>query len=145
MRRRGGRGHRAQLGGKPCSCEMGNLYRFTEPIVLLALARLGTAHGYQIASEAEPMAVTHAGVDGAAVYRALRRLESTQCVTSKWDTDGAGPARRIYSLTPRGWEHLGEWVDVLGSISSGLGKLLRGSRQAIKDAGRPAAENETTA
>ena len=145
MRRRGGRGHREQLGGKPCSCEMGNLYRFTEPIVLLALARLGTAHGYQIAGEAEPMAVTHAGVDGAAVYRALRRLESTRCVTSKWDTAGAGPARRIYSLTARGWEHLGEWADVLGAISGGLGKLLRGSRQAIKDSGQPSAENETTA
>ena len=145
MRRRGGRGHREQLGGKPCSCEMGNLYRFTEPIVLLALARLGTAHGYQITGEAEPMAVTHAGVDGAAVYRALRRLESTRCVTSKWDTAGAGPARRIYSLTPRGWEHLGEWVEVLDSISGGLGKLLRGSRQAIKASGQPSAGNETAA
>lgn len=59
--------------GRPCTCEMGNLYRFVEPIVLVSLARLGTAHGYQIARDAEEMAVTHAGLDIAAIYRALPR------------------------------------------------------------------------
>lgn len=118
---------------------MGNLYRFCEPIVLLTLARLGTAHGYQIAAEAEPMAVTHAGLDGAAVYRALRRLESTGCVTSTWDTSGGGPARRLYTLTPRGREHLGEWVEVMESIASAISGLLRGSRKALKVGPRSAA------
>ncbi len=114
---------------------MGNLYRFTEPIVLLVLARLGTAHGYQIAAEAAPLAVTHAGIDGAAVYRTLRRLEATECVTSMWDTTGGGPARRLYTLTERGLEHLGEWAEVLGSISSSLGTILRESRRALAAAG----------
>lgn len=126
------RNHREQLGGRPCSCEMGNLYRFTEPIVLLVLARLGTAHGYQIAAEAEPMAVTHAGLDGAAIYRALRRLEATGCVTSGWDTSGGGPARRLYTLTDRGVEHLGEWVEVMDRISSAVGVLVKEGRRAGK-------------
>ena len=125
-----GRNHREQLGGRPCSCEMGNLYRFTEPIVLLVLARLGTAHGYQIAAEAEPLAVTHAGLDGAAIYRALRRLESTDCVTSGWDTSGGGPARRLYTLTDRGVEHLGEWVEVMERIASAVGSLVKQGRKA---------------
>jgi len=111
---------------------MGNLYRFTEPIVLLVLARLGTAHGYQIAAEAEPMAVTHAGLDGAAIYRALRRLEATGCVTSGWDTSGGGPARRLYTLTDRGVEHLGEWVEVMDRISSAVGVLVKEGRRAGK-------------
>lgn len=127
-----GRNHRAQLGGRPCSCEMGNLYRFTEPIVLLVLARLGTAHGYQIAAEAEPMAVTHAGLDGAAIYRALRRLEATGCVTSGWDTSGGGPARRLYTLTDRGIEHLGEWSEVMARITSAVGVLVTEGRKAGK-------------
>ncbi len=117
---------------------MGNLYRFTEPIVLLVLARRGTAHGYQIAAEAEPLAVTHAGIDGAAVYRTLRRLETTGCVTSAWDTTGGGPARRVYTLTDRGLEHLGEWVEVLASISSSLNSILRESRQAVASRGAAA-------
>jgi PadR family transcriptional regulator PadR len=140
------RRHREQLGGRPCSCEMGNLYRFTEPIVLLVLARLGTAHGYQIAAEAEPTAVTHAGLDGAAIYRALRRLESTGCVNSSWDTSGGGPARRLYTLTARGREHLGEWVEVLDAIHDALRGLLRESRKALRSGPRvtPAATSGQT-
>jgi len=111
---------------------MGNLYRFTEPIVLLVLARLDTAHGYQIAAEAEPLAVTHAGLDGAAIYRALRRLEATGCVTSGWDTSGGGPARRLYTLTNRGREHLGEWADVMERISASVEVLTRESRKLLK-------------
>jgi len=118
---------------------MGNLYRFCEPIVLLTLARLGTAHGYQIAAEAEPYAVTHAGLDGAAVYRTLRRLEATNCVTSDWDTGGGGPARRVYSLTDRGWEHLQEWVDVMDRIARSVRGLVQDSRKVIKAAEKQAA------
>jgi DNA-binding PadR family transcriptional regulator len=111
---------------------MGNLYRFTEPIVLLVLARLGTAHGYQIAADAEPMAVTHAGLDGAAIYRALRRLEATGCVTSGWDTSGGGPARRLYTLTDRGLEHLEEWVEVMTGIAGAVSLLVKESRKVVK-------------
>jgi DNA-binding PadR family transcriptional regulator len=114
---------------------MGNLYRFCEPIVLLTLARKGTAHGYQIAAEAEPFAVTHAGLDGAAIYRALRRLEANECVASTWDTGGGGPARRLYTLTPRGWEHLSEWAEVMGGIASSMRTLVRECRKTL-DAAR---------
>jgi len=132
MRHRRGQCNRGGRG--PCTCEMGNLYRFCEPIVLLTLARLGTAHGYQISAEAAPFNVTHAGVDGAAVYRALRRLESSGCVTSTWDTSGGGPARRVYALTPRGWEHLDEWVQVMDGIVGSIGRLTKEGRRAL-DAG----------
>ena len=110
---------------------MGNLYRFCEPIVLLTLARLGAAHGYQLASEAESRAVTHSGLDGAAVYRALRRLEANGHVTSRWDTAGTGPARRVYSLTASGSEHLAEWMQVMEEIRGALGTLLGECRQTV--------------
>jgi len=132
MRHRNRHCHRG--GRHPCTCEMGNLYRFCEPIVLLTLARLGTAHGYQISAEAEPFSVTHAGLDGAAVYRALRRLESTGCVTSSWDTSGGGPARRVYTLTARGREHLEEWVQVMDTITNSVSQLVQQSRKVLKAA-----------
>jgi PadR family transcriptional regulator PadR len=118
---------------------MGNLYRFCEPIVLLTLAKLGTAHGYQIAAEAEPYTVTHAGLDGAAIYRTLRRLEATECVTSSWDTTGGGPARRVYTLTPRGWEHLAEWAEVMGSVASSVSELVKESHSVLEVAKKTAA------
>ena len=118
--------------GGPCTCEMGNLYRFAEPIVLLAIARLREAHGYQIAQKAEGMAVTHAGLDSGVIYRTLRRLEAAGRVRSSWDTSGSGPARRVYVLTESGVQHLGEWAQVLEDIVTSLqglaGECLRGAQ-----------------
>ena len=137
MRRRHGR-RCGQQDGVPCSCEMGNLYRFAEPIVLLSLARLGEAHGYQIAQEAEGVAVTHAGLDSGIIYRTLRQLEAAGRVKSSWDTSGAGPARRVYVLTESGLQHLGEWAQVLKDISSSLNSLTAECTQAVTRRARSA-------
>lgn len=136
MRRRAcQRGGRGKL---PCTCEMGNLYRFCEPIMLLILSRLGTAHGYQIAREADPLSVTHAGLDSGAVYRALRRLELTGCVTSSWDTGSGGPARRVYTLTALGHEHLAEWLQVMEDIATSINALLQEGRTSLESLRLPA-------
>jgi DNA-binding PadR family transcriptional regulator len=111
---------------------MGNVYRFAEPIVLLAIARVGDAHGYLIAREAEGMAVTHAGLDGGMVYRTLRNLEAGGRVRSHWDTSGAGPARRVYTLTESGIRHLREWADVLKNVSGALLALTNECGQAAR-------------
>lgn len=118
--------------GRPCTCEMGNLYRFVEPIVLVSLAHLGTAHGYQIAQMAEQLAVTHAGVDIAAVYRTLRRLEIAGHVQSAWETGQSGPARREYTLTESGREHLSEWTAVLADVTDSLGALLEKCKETTR-------------
>ncbi|MHC9540124.1 MAG: PadR family transcriptional regulator [Vulcanimicrobiota bacterium] len=112
---------------------MGNLYRFAEPIVLLALARLGESYGYLIAHEAESISVTHAGLDTAVIYRTLHRLEMAEKVTSTWDTEGSGPARRLYRLTDEGWHHIGEWEEVLDGVARSLKKLKDGCRQAVEN------------
>ena len=120
---------------------MGNLYRFAEPIVLLAIARMGEAHGYQIAQEAEGMAVTHAGLDSGVIYRTLRRLETAGRVSSSWDTSGGGPARRVYVLTVSGRQHLGEWAQVLGDVTASLQALARDCQKAAQS-GRSAAASQ---
>ena len=130
--------HRGGSQGVPCTCEMGNVYRFCEPIVLLILSRLGTAHGYQIAREAGPLSVTHAGLDSAAIYRSLRRLELAGCLTSSWDTDSGGPARRVYALTPLGRQHLAEWVQVMETIGASIGALVQEGRTSLKSRRPPA-------
>ena len=118
-------------GPGACTCEMGNLYRFAEPIVLIALARRGSAHGYQIAQDAEGLAVTHAGLDAPAIYRTLRRLEENGMVESSWDTEGGGPARHIYRLTETGTTHLSEWEKVLGELSTSLEALRAQCRELL--------------
>jgi PadR family transcriptional regulator PadR len=116
---------------------MGNLYRYSEPIVLLTLSRLGASHGYQITQEAGPLSVTHAGLDSAAIYRTLRRLEATGCVTSRWDTKSGGPARRVYALTPTGRRHLAEWMQVMDGVVASMTGLLREGRNRLNSGPLP--------
>ena len=47
--------------------------------------------------------------DTGAVYRTLQRLEREGEIEFTWETGHAGPARKIYSLTSRGWEKLAVW------------------------------------
>ncbi len=47
------------------------------------------------------------------IYRHLRGLEADGLVQSEWQTEGSGPARRIYDLTAEGDEALILWIDYM--------------------------------
>jgi DNA-binding PadR family transcriptional regulator len=104
---------------------MGNLYRFVEPVVLLLLKKKGRSYGYDLSSDLQEHALTDADIERAALYRTLRQLEANGNVVSEWDTDGAGPARRVYKLTPRGHEHLEEWAAVLEHVSKSMARFVK--------------------
>lgn len=123
------RGHCRRHGeGQPCSCAMGNVYRFVEPVVLYLLKTKGQAHGYDIAGALGEHTLTDSVIEPGALYRTLRRLEENGYVQSTWDTTGAGPARRIYQLTPEGVEHLREWVTVLDGLASSMTRFVEDCR-----------------
>ena len=44
------------------------------------------------------------------VYTLLRRMEENGLLTSTWDVEGGGPARRVYRITEEGLEWLREAV-----------------------------------
>jgi len=50
-------------------------------------------------------------VDTGAIYRVLKTLEADGELSSVWDTSVPGPARKVYSLTPKGWQRLASWKD----------------------------------
>jgi len=128
--------------GHPCTCAMGNLYRFVEPVLLFLLKEKGRSYGYELASTLREYALTDAEIEVAALYRTLRQLEANECVTSEWDVDHGGPARRVYRLTPRGEEHLDEWVTVLDHMSKSMSRLVRAVRGKSMKAGAPNPELE---
>ncbi len=105
--------------GRPCTCAMGNVSRFIEPVVLRILKEKKQSYGYEIAECLPQYALTDATIEGAALYRTLRTLEANGYVSSIWDS-GAGPARRNYSLTPAGEEHLREWIDLLLALGQAM-------------------------
>lgn len=126
---------------QPCSCGMGNLYRFIEPVVLHLLQTRGRSCGYDLCSEMQEHALTDAEIDKAALYRTLRQLELNGNVKSTWETNQGGPARRVYRLTRRGEEHLEEWAVVLDNLSKSMKAFVRETRRDL--AGASSAKSPT--
>jgi PadR family transcriptional regulator PadR len=116
----------------PCTCAMGNLYRFVEPVVLLLLKKKGRSYGYDLSGELQAHAVTDAAIERAALYRTLRQLEENAMVTSEWEVDESGPARRVYKLTAKGEGHLDEWAAVLEHVSQSMVRFVK-EVQALRD------------
>lgn len=118
----------------PCTCAMGNLYRFVEPVALLLLKKRGPSYGYDLRGDLKEQALTDAEIEAAALYRTLRSLEANGNVTSKWETDKGGPARRVYTLTAEGERHLEEWVIVLEHVSRSMARFVKEARACQEDA-----------
>jgi PadR family transcriptional regulator PadR len=119
------RGHCHRHGAdRPCTCAMGNLYRFVEPVVLYLLKTQGPSYGYELATALTEHALTDAEIERAALYRTLKQLEVNGRVISEWDVSGSGPARHVYRLTESGEEHLREWGVVLDKLSQAMASFV---------------------
>lgn len=116
----------------PCTCAMGNLYRFVEPVVLLLLKQKGRSYGYDLAGDLHEHALTDAEIERAALYRTLRQLEKNGKVASEWETDRGGPARRVYKLTSQGEQHLEEWATVLNHVSKAMARFVKTAEKSIR-------------
>jgi PadR family transcriptional regulator, regulatory protein PadR len=120
----------------PCSCGMGNLYRFVEPVVLHMLQIKGRSCGYNLCSELQEHTLTDAEIDKAALYRTLRQLEANGKVKSAWEEGEFGPARRVYRLTREGERHLEEWTIVLENLSKSMNRFIRDARKSLRKPAR---------
>jgi len=116
---------------RPCSCGMGNLYRFIEPVTLYLLKTRGRTHGYDLVGALNDNALTDSRIEPGALYRTLRRLEENGFVVSAWDVSGGGAARRLYELTREGEEHLGEWLVVLERMTTSLSRFVTDVKAAV--------------
>lgn len=123
--------------GHPCTCAMGNLYRFVEPVALLLLKKKGRSYGYDLAGDLREYTLTDAEIERAALYRTLRQLDTNGNVSSEWDTDGGGPARRVYQLTPDGERHLEEWASVLDHVSKSMAHFVKDARESLSNPIKP--------
>lgn len=108
---------------------MGNLSRFVEPVVLYLLKSKGRAYGYELSTDLPPHALTDAEIEIGSLYRTLRQLEKNGFVTSEWDTEQDGPARRQYRLSPAGEEHLDEWIAVLEHLAESMTRFVATARK----------------
>jgi DNA-binding PadR family transcriptional regulator len=54
-------------------------------------------------------------------------------VASEWETDGAGPARRVYKLTQQGERHLEEWASVLEHVSKSMARFVKNAKKSLQE------------
>jgi PadR family transcriptional regulator PadR len=104
-----------------CRCKVERVPNYAQPRLLLELAKK-PAHGYEL--------IEHLGQGGdmspdpGNLYRVLRTLEEDGLVCSSWDTQNAGPARRIYELTDQGLDYLHAWAVTLNQTNQSLTRFL---------------------
>lgn len=98
--------------------------RFVEPCLLLLLHRDDT-HGYDMLEQLEEFGLGHETLDSSVVYRSLREMEERGLVISTWDTEGEGPPRRVYQLTPDGDQYLALWISGLRKTREALDRFLQ--------------------
>lgn len=91
-----------------CCASAGRVHGFVQPWLLLLLLEK-PSHGYELMERlAQDEDIPWA--DPGLLYRTLRQLEDEGLVHSSWDTDGRGPARRLYEVTPEGLDFLHAWA-----------------------------------
>jgi poly-beta-hydroxybutyrate-responsive repressor len=116
---------------KKCECPSGKMTRFVEPCLLFFLSQK-SSYGYELMERLNNFGFQKAKPDPAMVYRTLRYLEKEGCVSSKWDTGQAGPAKRNYTLTPKGLALLHAWAEGIAIRRQVLGKFLNQYKEHFK-------------
>lgn len=104
----------------PCDAPRGLPKSFLQPCLLLLLKE-EPGYGYDLAIRLKTLGIDD---DSAAVYRALRTLETKRRVSSYWCTSSSGPARRMYHLTPAGEEQLQGAVEAVAETHQAIERFF---------------------
>ena len=109
-----------------CACSGSTLDRFVRPTVMAVLARNPEGlHGYLLAQQLREVAFfANCSPDTTGLYRVLKAMEMEGYLTSDWDVEGSGPARRVYALTETGRDCLRQWAGTLERYAHNLGQTL---------------------
>jgi len=117
-----------------CKCHGPRMERFIQPCMLLLLYEK-PAHGYQLMESLKEFGFED-GADPGLVYRNLRKMEEEGSVESEWETEGAGPAKRLYRVRPEGIDLIHSWSSHIQDNIERLGYFLDRYRQSF-DKTRP--------
>jgi PadR family transcriptional regulator PadR len=114
--------HKNFQGRGVCRCPEGRVRSFLQPQLMLLLLKK-SAHGYEMMERLAQDGETP-DTDPGLLYRTLRQLEEDGLVRSSWDTEGRGPARRVYELTDEGLEYLHAWAVNIRKTRQRLDRFL---------------------
>ena len=101
----------------------GKQERYIQPSILLGLL-LKASYGYEIIQNIQRFGFVEGQAPPGMIYRHLRQLEQDGLVFSKWETKGAGPAKRVYTITEEGKEVLAIWIDYMRKQAKNLNAFI---------------------
>ena len=110
---------RRKSSGTGTRTRSGKAERYIQPSLLLGL-KIKPSYGYELINNIHQFGFVHGQAPPGMIYRHLRGLEEDGLVQSEWQTEGSGPARRIYRLTPEGDEALALWIDYMQKQADNL-------------------------
>ena len=105
--------------------------RYIQPSILLAL-KTKPSYGYELIQEISQFGFIEGQVPPGMIYRHLRELEENGLVVSEWETEGAGPAKRVYQPTTEGLEVLELWIGYMKNQAERLLKFIGMHQQVAK-------------
>jgi poly-beta-hydroxybutyrate-responsive repressor len=98
--------------------------RYIQPSILLALKQK-PSYGYELISVIPEFGFMDGQAPPGMIYRHLRDLEENGLVSSEWETDGTGPAKRVYQLTDEGVQVLDYWIDYLRNLAEKMTRFIQ--------------------
>jgi PadR family transcriptional regulator PadR len=96
-----------------------------EMLVLTALARRITLHGFGIAEAIEQASTDVLRVEEGSLYPALQRLLVKGWIIGEWSRTDTNRRARYYRLTPAGRRELGRQVDSYERVAGAIARVLR--------------------
>jgi len=93
--------------------------RYMQPSILISLKQK-PSYGYELIQNISQFGFIEGKAPPGMIYRHLRDLEENGLVSSEWQTDETGPAKRIYHLTEEGGEVLDYWIVYMKSQAENL-------------------------
>jgi poly-beta-hydroxybutyrate-responsive repressor len=114
---------------KKVSPRQGKRERYMQPSILLGLYPR-PSYGYELIQNIQEFGFVEGQAPPGMIYRHLHQLEGDNLVSSQWDTEASGPAKRMYYLTEEGKEMLALWVDYMERQAKTLNAFVEKYRLA---------------
>lgn len=102
------------------------LKKGSTPTLILAVLADSPKHGYAIAREIEKRSKNALSMGEGALYPALRALEADGLIVGAWQTQGAGLARKVYTLTEDGRGYLAKQMKEWNQFTDAVNSVLAG-------------------
>ena len=99
---------------------------------VLSLLLESPSYGYSLVEQIAKYEISSELLNQGVIYRILRNLETNGFISSEWETEGVGAARRVYKITNNGKEYLKHFVSIEKEKINKINKVLNKIEKVLK-------------